>query len=344
MMRLLLSACCFLFTFVCAHAQDTTTDDQQASVLVWSSKISKQLYAGSVTGIATVHAPTSSPTVFDAFRLTLTLRTPSPIDPASLDFRDSLPLDWLAVSEPIINETGTSPTETTVTITLEPLSSGELPLGFESVLVLESGPAPITVPTKTLQIAAVADPAPASHEDEPSAARPFIAAKTPLPIALIAAIVSGVVVFIVLSSACAVVLMKRSSRTAEHQPAAVDTRPPSQVALEELDQLLALQHIERSEFEAFFDGASGILRRYIERAIRLHAPRLTTDEFLREARRSERFSSHETQELSAFLSKADALKFARASETRDGADAAVGTVRRFVSIDRTPQSTPGGNA
>ena len=223
----------------------------------------------------------------------------------------------------------------TATATLEPLTPGDLPIAL--AIPVDGGM--IRFSERIVTIQSVAQAPPEAAADEPSDTRPTYGAELPVPWLLISLVALGVLAAIALIVAAIVVIGRLSAR--EIAPVVAvdpgDTRPPSTIALEELDVLIARGHVERREFEPFFDGAAGILRRFIERSLGVRAPRLTTDEFLREARRSSRFQPSDTAEISSFLATADTLKFARGNGTPELADHAVGTIKRFVSHASTNQ-------
>jgi len=83
---------------------------------------------------------------------------------------------------------------------------------------------------------------------------------------------------------------------------------PSEIALQHLaeaQRLLAPDHAREYGF-----AVSQIIRRYLEAAWQLHAPRLTTEEFLRElVEGSDRLAAPPRAELSDFLRHCDLAKF-----------------------------------
>ena len=85
---------------------------------------------------------------------------------------------------------------------------------------------------------------------------------------------------------------------------------PSEVALQDLERARMLMNTDYAREYCF--AVSQIIRRYIEAQFGIHAPRLTTEEFLRELveARETRLTSHCTL-LSDFLQHCDLAKFAR---------------------------------
>ena len=64
------------------------------------------------------------------------------------------------------------------------------------------------------------------------------------------------------------------------------------------------------EADAWYVEVSSIVRHYLEDRYSVRAPELTTEEFLREARRSEELTTEHRQLLSGFLERCDRVKFA----------------------------------
>jgi hypothetical protein len=81
------------------------------------------------------------------------------------------------------------------------------------------------------------------------------------------------------------------------------------LALAELERLAPLMRTDRSRDYAI--AATGVLRSYIEARFGLHAPRLTTEEFLVAARRSPTLPAADQAALGCFLERCDLCKFGR---------------------------------
>ena len=80
-------------------------------------------------------------------------------------------------------------------------------------------------------------------------------------------------------------------------------------ALTELEKLRAL--IQPATSRDYAIGASGVVRRYIERRFGIRAPRRSTEEFLSEAQKSGSLDERHRGHLAKFLACCDFLKFAR---------------------------------
>ncbi|MEM7405740.1 MAG: DUF4381 family protein [Pseudomonadota bacterium] len=85
-----------------------------------------------------------------------------------------------------------------------------------------------------------------------------------------------------------------------------------------------------ADVDRFFVELSGLLRRYVEGRFGLHAPELTTEEFLLAAREATALTHEDRDFLGSFLQMADRVKFA--GFTPDSADIgeALAAVRQFV--------------
>lgn len=140
-------------------------------------------------------------------------------------------------------------------------------------------------------------------------------------------------------AAAGVAAARRRAREGAAPPAAHEE------ALAALRALSSLSLAERGEFDAYFTELSRILRRYIERRFDLHAPTLTTDEFLQRARASSAIRAEFVRDLERFLRLADMVKFARHSPPMEEAGRAHDTARAFVEATipvEAPPTAPGG--
>jgi len=101
-----------------------------------------------------------------------------------------------------------------------------------------------------------------------------------------------------------------------------------------------LQVLERgglpgpSEADMWFVELSAIVRRYLEDRFSLRAPELTTEEFLREARRSRELSAEHQATLSSFLALCDRVKFAGHEPDDAESQRAIDVARRFIDDTR----------
>ena len=115
---------------------------------------------------------------------------------------------------------------------------------------------------------------------------------------------------------------------------AVAPPPPDAVALAALARLDALRLPEAGRFDVFYVELSAIVRRYLEDRFAVHAPEMTTEEFLTAASRDSRLAAPQKRLLGDFLAEADLVKFARHVPTVAASAAAFEAARRFVNDTR----------
>lgn len=114
---------------------------------------------------------------------------------------------------------------------------------------------------------------------------------------------------------------------------------PYEVALERLDRARVL--IDAGKSDEFSVEVSTAVRSYIEAIFSLHAPRKTTEEFLRDL--VEGPSSILTKHahlLEDFLQHCDLAKFARWSLSKEEMEAMRSSAMRFVIETQKPPETP----
>ena len=118
-----------------------------------------------------------------------------------------------------------------------------------------------------------------------------------------------------------------------HRAVRVRMMSPSQRALHELSALLGRGLPERGLFKDYYVELTHVVRRYIERAYGIRAPRQTTEEFLASAGGDPRFAPGSVEQLSGFLGAADMVKFAGVEATIPMAGEAAAAARRYIEGD-----------
>ena len=108
---------------------------------------------------------------------------------------------------------------------------------------------------------------------------------------------------------------------------------PAERAREELGELARESLPSKGLYKEFYLKLTLIVRRYIERAHKIAAPKRTTDEFLREAAGREDFSPEALEKLRGFLDGADMVKFAGARATREMAEDSERDAREYLKDD-----------
>lgn len=143
--------------------------------------------------------------------------------------------------------------------------------------------------------------------------------------------VAGVVAVALALMAGALLLHRRLRRRA-----AAAARPPWDVALEEIHAVRTEGLVARGEIELFYVRLSGTVRRYIEKRFRVMAPEMTTEEFLREARRNAMLLPPQRDLLAEFLTAADLVKFARHEPSPGDSEEALSSAERFIRDTMPP--------
>ncbi|NKC15993.1 MAG: hypothetical protein GKR94_28480 [Gammaproteobacteria bacterium] len=113
---------------------------------------------------------------------------------------------------------------------------------------------------------------------------------------------------------------------------------PYDVAMRRLSHLRALPAdalATPEQMDAFFVELTDIVRRYVEGRFGLHAPELTTEEFLDAAAASPDLSAPHRGFLSDFLQNADQVKFAGLVPSADVATTALSAIGQFLTDTRT---------
>jgi len=106
------------------------------------------------------------------------------------------------------------------------------------------------------------------------------------------------------------------------------------MAVRRLNDLAEQGVPEGAAVEPYYVELSDIVRHYVEDRYGLRAPESTTEEFLRDARRSGVLAPPQQSALEAFLAESDKVKFARHTPGPDACRQALETARHFVADTR----------
>jgi len=144
---------------------------------------------------------------------------------------------------------------------------------------------------------------------------------------------AGVVAFIG-SGVAVYILLRRRERKIEGAP----PRSAHEIAYEQLQEIADANLIEAGEIERYYVLLSGVIRHYMENRFGLHAPEMTTEEFLQAAASVETRHAVSLQEhrelLRDFLTECDLVKFARYGPDERQMRTAFESARRFVDETR----------
>jgi hypothetical protein len=114
-----------------------------------------------------------------------------------------------------------------------------------------------------------------------------------------------------------------------------------EVALEALGRLRARHLLEEERYEEYWVELSLIVRTYVEGRFGLHAPEMTTEEFLAEMQRDRRLKAEHRGLLGEFLTESDLVKFARHASSVEDGERGYDAARRFVEESRQARDDVG---
>ena len=122
----------------------------------------------------------------------------------------------------------------------------------------------------------------------------------------------------------------------------VRRRTAFDVALSRLDALTNAPRPGAHQMDAFFVELSALVRQYLEDRFGVHAPELTTEEFLDAAARSPDLTTNDRGFLQDLLANADRVKFSGFTPEPVYVDAALAAVRGFLeqTRDAKPRHQP----
>lgn len=120
----------------------------------------------------------------------------------------------------------------------------------------------------------------------------------------------------------------------------LDTRPPEEIAYEELDRIAALDLPAQGELKRHYTLVADCMRTYVEGRYRIPALDRTTEELVMAFRRARVERDHATI-LRELLSATDLVKFAKARPAINQARAAVDQARHIVDVTKMDKWTNG---
>jgi hypothetical protein len=110
--------------------------------------------------------------------------------------------------------------------------------------------------------------------------------------------------------------------------------PPDQIAIAALERLRLHLPRTREETRPFVIDVSDVLRTYLESVFEIHAPALTTEEFLAETSARDDALGDRREVLESFLSRCDLVKYAGERPLAASAEPLLDTVESFVEETR----------
>jgi len=125
--------------------------------------------------------------------------------------------------------------------------------------------------------------------------------------------------------------------------AAAPAKKPHEVAYERIEVLRRGGLIEKGKVKEFFYELSGIIRSYIEARFGIHAPEMTTEEFLQNVREAGSFTSDHKSLLKDLLSKCDLVKYAKYGPVSYEIETMLEFAVRFIDQTKPeePEDKPG---
>ena len=214
------------------------------------------------------------------------------------------------------------------TYTLDPVFTGVYPIAPVTVNV--NGENEITVPSPAIRVRDLT-------EEEEQGAMQFVENAGPVDVER--PLLQRWEIWAVLTVATALALVilfyvLRHRRIVER----LSPPPPSwEIAYARLRDLDARNWPGQGRIQPYYVELSSILRHYIEDRLTLHAPEMTTPEFLAEASKSGALSADHQELLAHFLRHCDRVKFAQFRPTTGDMERSFAEVLRFVD-ETVPKS------
>jgi len=142
--------------------------------------------------------------------------------------------------------------------------------------------------------------------------------------------IGAVAVAIIGAGVTTYILLRRRERVVEEAP----PRPAHEIAYEQLQEIADAELIETGETEIYYVLLSAVVRHYLENRFGLHAPEMTTEEFLQIAASDSQLVEDHKSLLRDFLTECDLVKFARYGPDEGQMRTAFESAKRFVDETR----------
>lgn len=145
----------------------------------------------------------------------------------------------------------------------------------------------------------------------------------------------------VIAAAAALALRRFLDKKKVPDESAAVLEPADVIALRELDELARKDYVHKGMIKEYFVEVSLIVRRYLERRFNVHAPEMTTEEFLYDAGTNASLEEAHKGLLADFLRCCDLVKFARYSPEAAEIQKAFDSAKRFVEQTRVAEAKQG---
>lgn len=162
-----------------------------------------------------------------------------------------------------------------------------------------------------------------------------IAGPVNLPVDYTPHILLGVGIVVIIGAGISTyILLRRREREVEEAP----PRPAHEIAYEQLQGIAEAELVETGQIGKYYVLLSAVVRQYLENRFGLHAPEMTTEEFLQvvayvQVDDSTLLQDHRTL-LRDFLTECDLVKFAQYGPDEEQMSSAFGSAKRFVDETR----------
>jgi hypothetical protein len=120
--------------------------------------------------------------------------------------------------------------------------------------------------------------------------------------------------------------------------------PPHQLAYRQLQEIIDENLLDQGRFKQFYERISDVLRQYIENRFGLHAPKLTTEEFLVQIAAEPSFDSGHKELLNTFLNHCDLVKFAEYQPAASEIQKTFDSCKAFIEATKEEDANAVGSA
>ena len=120
--------------------------------------------------------------------------------------------------------------------------------------------------------------------------------------------------------------------------------PAHEIAFKRLAELKVKDFPGKGQWEKFYVELSDIVRRYIEARFAVHAPQMSSEEFLIFARERDELNRSQKELLREFLLSCDLVKFARYAPVMQEADNAYLAAENFIKETHATYSVENSTA